>query len=384
MWGDPLVSIKRLLTNGTVNWAPAGSPTQAQIGRAGILQRLRMLTESSALTITIGSAGSVARDIWGPWNTYTQITVVPNDGAPVRRHSGFGAYLDMIMRSVESENFTPDTVAVSEINAEPIASLYSFPTTAGSGQDFRFMIDLPLTQYIRSLEQEFGFFPTDNPQVQLTLNATVAGNSAASPFTISSGGNTAASATLFPYLTDSGSSATVGSPTIDVRRDVWQTPQNEADDPDYRFVVQTQEDYPQGTNANGATQQTYRFTANSGILLRFAVGVVDGGSSLSESKLANSNSLELLYGVQEAKFQETGKAAHARMQALLGYLPPQGVYIYDLLNGRRLDLADTIDLSYYQEVKFNLNFSSALSGSNSKVIVVHERLVPVLNVPRGR
>ena len=382
MWGDPKVSIKRLLTNGTLNWNAAGTPATSQIARAGIIQRIDLLTDAS-VTATLGSAGSIARDIWGPWNTYSQISVIPNDGAPLRRHSGYGGWLDMLLRSTEPDfPFSADVVAVAEIGAAAISDIYAFPTT-GSSVDYRFYLSLPVTQRINDLEDTFGYFPTDNPQVQLNVNLTPAGSTSASPYTISSGSTAATSATLFPYLTDSGSSVTAATPTVDVRRVVWQTPQSEKDDPNYNYIIQVQEDQPQGTNANSATTQQYKFVANSGVLLRMACAIVDGGAQAAASKLTATNALEMLYGINEAKFQETAFAAHVRMHELYKFNWPEGVYSWDFL-GPRLGLADTIDLSYLQEVRLNLNFASALGSSGSKVIILHERLVPVGNVRPGR
>lgn len=381
MWGDPKVSIKRFLSNGTVSWNAGGTPTSAPIARAGILESLLMLTEG---TITLTAGVSLLRDIWGPWNTYSQISLIPNDGAPLRRHGGYGAYVDMLWRSVEQFNVPPDVTAVGEIGAAAVSDIYAFPT-AGSSVDYRFYTKLALTQRINDLQDTFGYFPTDNPQVQLTLNATVCGSTAApGPFIIDSLGNTAPSATLFPYFGDATSNASLATPTIDVRREVFQTPQNEKDDPNYNYIIQTQEDLPQGANANSATVQQYKFVANSGVLLRMAVAVIDSGAAVAESKLANVNSLEMLYGINEAKFQETGRAAHARMHQLYGFNWPEGVYTWDFLDGAHLTLADTIDLSYLQEVRLNVNLSSALGATGSKVVVWHERLVPVGNVRPGR
>ncbi len=380
MWGDPKISIKRFLTNGTTSMSSGGTPTAVQIARAGILESL-LLAFDGSITLTAGV--SLLRDIWGPWNTFSQISLIPNDGAPLRRHGGYGSYVDMLWRTTEQLNQPPDVVEVSEIGAAAIADIYNFPLS-GAGQDYRFYTKLALTQRINALEDTFGYFPTDNPQVQLTLNATMAGSSAApGPFIIDSRDNSAPSATLFPYFGDPTSNASLASPTLDVRREVWQTPQNEKDDPNYNYIIQVQEDVPQGANANSATVQQYKFVANSGVLLRMACAILDSGAAVAESKLANVNSLELLYGINEAKFQETGRAAHARMHQLYGFNWPEGVYSWDFL-GRELGLADTIDLSYLQEVRLNINLSAALGATGSKVAIWHERLVPVGNVRPGR
>ncbi len=378
-WGQFGVSTRRLLSNGTVNWGPAATPTTTPLARSGILEGLQFLTDGS-ITATLGSAGSIARDIWGPWNAYSQISVAPNLGTPIRRHSGYSAYIDMIMRSPEGNFMTADTQSVAEIGADPLADTYAFPVT-GTAVAFRFFLDLPLVQYIRDFDAKLGMFPLENPQVTLNAAFTPAGASAQSPFTISSGGNTAASATLFPYFTDAGSSVTIATPGVDLRRKGWQTPADPANNPDYNFVVATLEDFPQGS-VNGASVVTYQYIVNSGLLLRTALICVDGGSALAESKLTNSNSLEMLFGQKEPKIQESGRAAHARMLQLYGFAPPAGVYIIDNL-GKEMSLADVIDLGNTPNVLINLNLSSTLNASNSQVRVLNETLVPVGNVNGG-
>lgn len=376
-WGQFGVSTRRVLSNGVQNWGPAASPTTVPFSRSGILEGIQLLTDGS-VTCTLASAGSIVKDIWGPFNAYSQITVAPNLGTPLRRHSGYGAYIDMIMRTPENDLATVDTVTVSELQAAAIADVYAFPTT-GSAQDFRFWLNLPLTQFISDFNTKLGMFPLENPQVTLNATFTPCGSSAASPFTISSGGNTAASATLFPYFTDAGSTVTIATPTVDVRRYAWQTPADPGNNPDYNFVVSTLEDYPQNS-VNGASVITYQFIVNSGLLLRTALVCVDGGSALAASKMSNSNSLEMLFGQKEPKLQETAFAAHVRMQELYGFLPPEGVYIIDLL-GKNLSLADCIDLGNTPNVLINLNLSSAIGSTNSQVRVINETLVPVGNVP---
>lgn len=375
-WGQFGVSTKRVLTNGTVNWGPAATPTTTPFSRSGILQAVQFLVDGS-ITATLASAGSIARDIWGPWNTFSQVQLAPNLGTPIRRVSGYGNYIDMIAHSPERLLATADTALVAEIGAASIADVYAFPTS-GSGADFRFWLDMPLSQYIRDFNTPLGMFPLENPQVTLNATFTPCGSSAASPFTISSGGNTAASATLFPYYTDSGSSVTIATPTVDIRRIAWQTPGNPGNNPDYNFVMSTLEDYPQGT-VNGASTITYQFIVNSGLLLRTAIIAVDAGAQLAASKMSNSNSLELLFGQKEPKLQESAFAAHVRMQELYGFLPPEGVYIIDFL-GRQLTLQDVIDLGNTPNVLLNLNLSSAIGSSNSQVRVINQTLVPVGNV----
>ncbi len=370
-WGDPNVTIRRELSNGTSAYGPAGNPTIVQIQRSGILRQLRLL-QIGSVTITPG-AGTIAADVLGPWNLFNLLRMVPNDGSPVRSHSGYMAYVDMIARSAEGDQIAPDVVAAVETSADPLADIFAFPTGAGAGQDFRFYLDLPLTQYIRSIDDELGYWPLDNPQVQMNLEYTAVGTSSSSPFRIS--GNTA---TQFPYLADAGNVGTVDlvSPTIDVRRELYQVPVKPEDEPDLNWVVQTTESAPQGVNVNGATGAVWKATNNSGILVRLSAYIQDGGAGIAESKLSASNALNLKYGADENKLAETGRAAHARMHKLYGFAPPKGVYIFDFL-GKQLSLQDTVNLTSMPEFRLEMNFASALNATNSAIRILQERLVPI-------
>lgn len=364
-WGDPNVTIKRELSNGVSTPGAAGAPNIVQIQRSGILRSLRHVLDGTA-TVTLGG-GTAAADNLAPWNLMTLNTIVPNDGAPVRNHSGIMGYADMIARSTEGDANTPDTVAVSEGSADPLADVFALPAATG---DFRYYMDLPLTQYIRSIDDELGFWPLDNPQVQLTDNYTMIGNTAASPFSIAS-----TTATLGVYLVTGAATVTL-APTIDIRRELFQVPVNEQDEPDLNFVVVTTESGPQGVNVNGAQNAVWKATNNSGILLRLSALIIDGAALLAESKLTNSNSLNLKYGADENKSNETGQAAHARMHKLYGFSPMKGLYIYDFL-GKELSLQDTVNLTTMPEFRWEFNFSSALGGANSSIKVLQERLVPI-------
>lgn len=367
-WGDPNVTIKRELSNGVSTPGAAGAPNIVQVQRSGILRLIRHVLNGTATLVP--GAGSIAPDILGPWNLMTLISVVPNDGAPVRNHSGIMGYADMIARSAEGDMLTPDTVAVAEGSADPLADVFAFPSTTGN---FRYYQDLPLTQYIRSIDDELGFWPLDNPQVQLTDQYTMVNSSAASPFNIAS-----TTATFAPYKSDAGGvgTATLGSPTIDVRRELFQVPVQEQDEPDLNFVVVTTESGPQGVNVNGASNAVWKATNNSGILLRLSALIVDGAALLAESKLTNANSLNLKYGADENKSNETGQAAHARMHKLYGFNPISGLYIYDFL-GKELSLQDTVNLTSMPEFRWEFNFSSALGATNSLIRILQERLVPI-------
>lgn len=368
MWGGAYVSMQRDLSNGVTNWGPAGSPTTVDIKRTGILRGLRILTDGTA-TFTPGT-GTIARDVMGPWNVYSQIVVTPNQQAPVRRTSGYGNFIDYFMRSPERANITPDTVLASETSADPLADIYSGSSTTSG--DWRFYFDVPIAQMIRSLGTEIGLWPLENPAVQLQFQFTPAGSTAASPFSIAS-----SVATQAPYLVTGNATAVVASPQIDLRRFLWEVPARAEDNPPYTFVTTLLEETPQSGNPSGAQLSEWKAMPLSGIILRLACFILDGATNqgVAESKLTGSNAFTLLFGADTQKFSETGQAAHARMSDYYGALPPQGVFIWDFL-GKDLTLADVLDTYTIPEIRLDMNFSSTL-GAGSFIRIIRQMLVPL-------
>jgi len=379
MWGDAGVSYKRFLSNGKSPWGPGGSPVTVDIQRVGILRSLRLLTQSPTATFTAGV--SLLRDVLGPWNVYKSVVLSPNQQAPILRCSGYGLYLFDIMQNVEGLSATADTVLVTETNADPLANVFSGARVTGNG-DWRLYHDLYVAQNIRSLGTEIGLWPLENPAVQLQLEYTPSSVSGASPFQIDSQNNTVALPGLLPYYGDPTSGVTLATPTIDVRRNLWEVPADASDDPPYIYVIQRLEENPQGGNVNGASFVEWKAVPLSGVILRLGILIFDGGATIPtgngvvEASLANSNSLSVLFGADTQKYSETGQAAHARMQDALGFSPPQGWFMFDFL-GPDLTLADVIDTYTTPEVRLDVNLSTPLGAANSFAKIQREMLVPI-------
>lgn len=379
MWGGAAVSLKRQLSNGKSPWGPGGSPTTVDIQRIGIMRYLRLLTDSPTATFTAGAA--LARDVLGPWNLYKLLALTPNQQAPIYRASGYGSYLIDLMMKRGTSAYSADTVVVTETSADPIADLYSASRTSTNG-DWRLYHGIWTSQMIRSLGTEIGLWPLENPAVQLQLEYTPSSVSAASPFIIDSQNNTTALAGLLPYYGDPTSNVTIATPVVDVRRHLWEVPQQAADDPPYTYVVTWLEENPQGGNVNGASFIEWKLVPLSGVLLRLGIFIFDGGASapagagVLEASLGNSNSLALLFGADTAKYSETGAAAHARMQAEYGILPPQGAFFFDMM-GDDLTLADVIDSYTTPEVRLDVNLSTPLGAANSFCKIQRQMLVPI-------
>jgi hypothetical protein len=383
MWGGAAVSMKRFLSNGVSPWGPGGTPTTVDIQRIGILRGMRLITDSPTATFTAGA--SLARDTLGPWNVYSQILLTPNQQAPIFRASGYGTYLINMMMNRETKNYTNDTVVVAETSADPLANIYNASRTTTNG-DWRLYHEVPICQLIRSLGTEIGLWPLENPAVQLQLQYTPSSSGAASPFSLDNKAAAGASGTR-PYFGDVTSDVTLTSPTVDVRRYLWEVPQDEADNPPYTYVVTWLEENFQGGNVNGATFAEWRLVPLSGVLLRLGVFIYDGGASLPvgagvlETSLTASNALSLIYGADTQKFSETGIAAHMRIQDEYGFAAPQGAFWYDLL-GDDLTLADVIDSYTTPEVRFDVNLGVALGAANSSAKVQRQMLVPIELSPR--
>jgi hypothetical protein len=378
MWGDAGVSLGRSLSNGTSPWTVGGSPTIVDIQRIGILRGLRLLTGSPTATFTAGA--SLARDTLGPFNIYRNLVLSPNQTAPIFRASGYGAWLISFLKSREFKRLSTDTSAATVTNADALTDVFNATRITTNG-DWRLYHDLLISQYIRSLGTELGLWPLENPAVQLQLEYTPSSISQASPFSLDNKAAAGASGTQ-PYFGDVTSDVTLTTPTIDVRRYLWEVPAAAEDDPPYTYVIQWLEEAPQGGNVNGATFVEWKLIPLSGVLLRLGVFIYDGGASLPvgngvlETSLTASNALTLLYGADTQKYAETGRAAHARNQAEYGLMPPQGFFAYDLL-GDDLTLQDVIDSYTTPEVRFDINLAVALGAANSFVRIQREMLVPI-------
>src|SRR5215831_6761777 len=237
MWGQAGVSLKRNLSNGISAWAPGGTVTTVDIQRIGILRQLRLLTKATA-TFTAGA--SLALDTIGPYNVYSTLTLSPNQTAPIARMSGLGCYLAMQMKSEEGKGYLPDTTVGTTLTTPPnndgLADLFSASRITTNG-DWRLYHDIYVGQYISSLGCELGLWPLENPAVQLQLEYTPNSATSASPFSIDNKAAAGASGTR-PYFGDVTSDVTLTTPTVDVRRFLWEVPANAEDDPPYTYINQ--------------------------------------------------------------------------------------------------------------------------------------------------
>ena len=359
-WGDPGVSKKLRISNGTVTPGVGGSPNTVPIQQTGILENLDLLL-SGAATLTVGT-GTINKDVQGPFNALTNVTLSPNQQAPIVNTSGYGLWIANVMKAAEPNMpFTVDTQAVAEATQTTVADIYNFPAATGT---LRFRLRVPITQRVRSLGGEIGYWPLQNPAMQLGLNYTLNSASSAAPYNIFSTAIGAA-----PYLVTGNATAT-WSPTLDVMRTMYQVPASPQNFPPFQFVSTFIEEAPQGASIASATSFTWQATPLSGLLARIGLYIYDNNNSsgVANATLAGSNALQLTYDANTVKFSETSYEALQRMHNLYKFAPPQGVFIWDLL-GSDLTLQDTLDTSSTANIKITVNASPALGASASAKII---------------
>jgi hypothetical protein len=360
-WGDPGVSKKLRISNGVVTPGVGGSPNTVAIQQTGILEKLSLLLSGTA-TITAGT-GTVSKDVLGPFNALTNVSLAPNQQAPVVQLSGYGLYLANVMKAAEPDSpFTVDTQAVSEASAAAAADIYNFPSATGT---LRFWENVPITQRIRSLGGEVGYWPLQNPAMQLNLSYTLNSATSSSPYSIAS-----ATAGNSPYLVTGNGAATWTAPQIDVMRTMYQVPANASDFPPFQFVSTMIEEAPQGASIGSATSFTWQATPLSGLLARIGLFIFDSNASagVANATLNLSNSLQLTYDANTVKFSESSYEALQRMQSLYRFAPPQGFYTWDLL-GPDLTLQDTLNTSTTANIKLQVTAASAFGATSSAKII---------------
>ena len=369
-WGDAGVTMKRVLSVATANWVAGASPQTVDIPRTGILRSMQVLV-SGAATMTAGT-GTIAVDVLGPWNINSQLTVVPNQGAPIIRTSGYGAYFIDLMHSTEGGSYTMDTTVVAEANKAPLADVFNAPTTTGTVQ---VPYNLHTSQFIKSLGIEVGLWPLENPSITLQLGFTPNSASGATPFNIYS-----TTALTAPYLVTGNATVTIVTPSVQIMRNLYEVPENANDDPPYTYVVRWLEETPQIGGVVNATFSEWKATPLSGVLLRAAMYATNGTTGIAQSALTASNALNVLFGADTSKYSETGTQAETRQLDHYGFQLPQGMYAWDFL-GRDLTLADVLDLYAVPEVRFDVN-SSAL-GASSIMKFYQQLLTPIVLKARG-
>lgn len=371
-WGDAGVSKALLLSNGVNNWGGGGVPFTVPIQQTGILRQLRML-HTATPTFTPGT-GTLALDKLGPFNAYNLIYIAPNQQAPVVQLSGTGLELVNLVKKIEQQGgAAPEVTAISVNNAEAPGDIWGANATTGTAP-WNYFQDIPITQRISTLGGDIGYWPLQNPAMQLMAQFTPNSASAApGPYNIFS--TTAGAA---PYLVTGNATVTLTTPTTELIRELYTVPDSQANYPPFQLVSTWIEEQPQGASVSGASSFTWQATPLSGLLARLILFIYDGttGNGVAASKLSFSNSLQLTYDANTVKFAESASAALARQRDFYKNDLPQGVYCWDLL-GRNQTLADVLNTNTIGNIKAIVSLSSALGSTNSSAKIIKQMISPL-------
>jgi len=379
-WGDQNVSKLQYLQNSTVPWGPGGTPIQTQILQAGILRRLHLITNGTPAFTADG--GTISPDPLGPYNIYTNVQLLSNQQQPVFNLSGYGLYLvNALLQGLEGQGNSPDTEDVAVANQADTSYIFNARQTAqGSAPantQWTFGLTAPVAQRVASLGGDIGMIPLSTANVQLTLGFTPGSSSSASPYTISTVGPVPTGTQPYNIVGGTNPSVTLANPTVDIVREMYESVENPADFPNYRWVSQWVEEFPQTYGTGGFV---WRQQQNAGILARWMCFVWDSASNngVSVTKLTSPSSLALKYDAGIVKFSESGQEALFRARRQLGRSMPQGVFFYDLL-GPNLTWADVLDSYEIPNITVEMNFSPALGAiSTLPPKIIRQTFMPIV------
>lgn len=371
-WGDEGVTKLLYKEDSVTSWGPINSPVSVQLIKSGILRNLRVVNTSGV----IAYAGATSASLQGPYNTYTDFTVLANAQQTVWKTSGYGAYLyDCVKRALEYDDGPANSDLASTINPTDPSFVFNGRQTAAAGAGantfWNWSLKLWLTQQIRSLGGDIGLIPMSTENAQLTFSFTPTAVSAAgSTYTI----NSAADDLSMPYT--GANAVTLPNPAVDLVKELYEPVLSEADFPDFSFVNQIVEERPQTFGTNGFT---WKQNQDAGVLLRLIFGtfVSTNPWGVPTTSLNRSDALVLSYNTDVVKFRETGLEALARQREQLGFDLDLGCFYYDLL-GKDLTLADVLNSYIVPAIQLQMNTSASITVNTTvPPKVIAQRLIPI-------
>jgi hypothetical protein len=378
-WGDEGVTKLLYKQDSTTNWGPNNSPTTIQLIKSGILRTLRIVQGGGALAYT----GQLVASPMGPYNVYSDLSVLANAQQTVYKASGIGAYyIDAVKRALEYDDGPPNASLPSTIS--PTDQDYVFDGRAVvppvTNTQWNWSLKLWISQPIRSLGGDVGLIPMSTENAQLTFSFTQNSASSSSPYTISESTNTMAQPFYGAVGSAPAGALTVASPSVDLVKELFEPIVNAADFPDFSFVNQWVEERPQTFGTNGFT---WKQNQDAGVILRLIFGMWASTVSylnsfgVASASLTGVNAIQLSYNTDIVKFKESALEALARQREQLGFDFDLGVFFYDLL-GKDLTLADVLNSYIVPAIQLQMNLNGAFIVSTTvppKVLV--QRLVPI-------
>ncbi len=369
-WGDEGVTKLLYKQDSVTNWGPINAPITTQLIKSGILRNLRLVQGGGALTF----AGATSASPMGPYNIYSDLTILANAQQTVYKASGIGAYyIDALKRALEFDDGPPNSSLASTINVTDTDYVFdgratSAPTT---NTQWNWSLKIPITQQIRSLGGDIGLIPMSTENAQLTFSFTQnAFSVSGSTYTIQSAANDLSQ----PYY--GANAVTIATPSVDLVKELYEPVINEADFPDFSFVSQWVEERPQTFGTNGFT---WKQNQDAGVILRIIFGLWTSASpfGITSANLNSASALILSYNTDIVKFKESALEALARQREQLGFDLDYGIFYYDLL-GKDLTLADVLNSYIVPAIQLQMNTSSAVTLNTTvppKVLV--QRLIPI-------
>lgn len=363
-------------SNGTVNLANGGTPNLPRLVLGGVLEKIGIITQGTPV-MTPGT-GTIARDVNGGYNIYSNLAVIPNQQVPIYSTSGWGnALFNILKDALELDNFDAydfQTGTVTKEQALPDLSYINSSdliATPSGAQSPLWTVPhiIPIVQ--RMFNGIVGYWELGNPLAQLTVQLIAAYTGAASPYSIAS-----LTAGQLPYLITGNATVTLASPTADIVRYLWDTPVNPQDRPPVTFINTIIED-TFTNNVGSASALKYTFAPLSGYVARVIAYVNDSatGKGVAPSLCLNTNAFTFGIGDGTTLISESIYETLLRQKSVAGFDMPQGVWWLDFL-GKDLTWQAVFSTYDNANVNLGLNFSSAV-GANSYGKVIRQMLKPL-------
>jgi hypothetical protein len=365
---------KIIKSNGLLSLNPSGVPAQQQIIQAGILEKLVLLFQGTPNFAT--PTGTINADFRAPYNLINNITVQPNQQAPIVQASAWMLYLfNMLKYCMENDTtgFVFDQ-GVGAIGTSPDNSFVNngrntVNPTGTQNQYFQFPVDVPVLQ--RMLNEDVGYWELDNVLTTLAVQISTVLQGTTSPYSM----GTSASPILStePFNLTGTATATLAGAVADILRVLWTTP--EIDKPDMQMISVVLEDAPQGSNVAGSKQVTYKVNANSGYLARLLMFVYDGNISKGVFP-SNMTNILFSYGDNTQLMVENPYEALYRQRYELGLDLPQGAFYYDFL-GKDCTWQNVFDTYNFANATMQMNIGTTALGTGSFAQVLKQLILPL-------
>lgn len=354
-WTDPAVTRLRRQADKSINYQ-VGVNTPITLEHVGLLKRLRLIN-SLSVTLAEGT-GSIARDVQGPWNLFSNLLIRVSGLDLLYQVSGWGLYLINLVNYATSA--APDSVGPTVTNNANQADLFNFPVS-GAAQPLVFALDLPFTTPMLGFE-DLGLWLIQNETVNMEVVPTYAALGGANRL-------------LQPYVLTGNATATVVSGSSAVWREFYGVPQRAEDMPPLGYVHQWEEQY----DAVTGSQQDI-FHQRGGILETLLYQIVDAANTTSglADGIASTDvaSIEFKYDANDTPFDESPAQIEQRQRELYGKDLPLGVYSHDFFRETKT-LQDTYNTENYINIKTRFRFNKSLTAG-SYIRTVRERLLPVV------